>query len=153
MPGHAFSIEDALLAARWAEQIVPRGYRVVISPSYENAEEIIEVFIPHATAPAFRVRRTIHSVVITDCVGLTLAFPTLVDALLAMVPLSKPARRAMLKGGSPAWLPTVSANPASPASSIRSRVGKLASCITQASAKRHRAPDHQLIGLQSLRRR
>jgi len=106
MPGHAFSIEDALVAGRWAEQILSRGYRVVITPRYKDAEEIIEVYIPSTKTPVFRVHRTLHSVLITDCIGLTLSFSTLADALLAMVPLSKSGRREMLKGPSPAWLPT-----------------------------------------------
>jgi len=58
MPGHAFSIEDALVASRWAKQILSRGYRVVITPRYKDAEEIIEVYIPSAKTPVFRVHRT-----------------------------------------------------------------------------------------------
>lgn len=112
MPGQAFSIEDALLAGRWAEQIPLRSYRVVITPRYENAEEIIEVYIPNARTPTFRVHRTTQSVLITDCIGLTLSFSTLADALLAMMPLSKAGRREMLKGANPAWLPKLSACPA-----------------------------------------
>lgn len=106
MAARAFSIRDALIASRWAEQIRPRGYRVVITPRYEDAEEIIEVYIPNAKTPAFRVRQTEHSVVITDAVGLSLSFSTLADALLAMVPVSRLGRREMLKGANPTWLPT-----------------------------------------------
>ena len=112
MPGCAFSIEDALLASRWAEQIVPRGYRVVITPRYKDAEEVIEVCIPGAGTPAFRVHRTSHSVLVTDCIGLTLSFPALEDALLATVPLSKLGRREMLYGADPPWLPRFPAHPA-----------------------------------------
>ncbi len=101
----AFSIGDALIAIRWAEQISPRGYRVVITPGYKTAEEVIEVYIPAAKMPAFIVHRTGHAVLVTDCIGLTQSFPILADALLAMAPLSKPGRREMLKGLSPAWLP------------------------------------------------
>ena len=111
MPGHAFSIEDAVFASRWAEQIFPRGYRVVITPRYKDAEEIIEVYIPSARTPVFRVPCTLHSVLITDCIGLTLSFPALADALLAMVPLSKSSRREMLKGANPPWLPRFPACP------------------------------------------
>ena len=60
----------------------------------------------------------------TDCVGLTLSFPTLADALLAMAPLPKPGRRAMLKGGSPAWLPAVPAGPRCHPGGAWSRAGK-----------------------------
>lgn len=142
MPGYAFSIEDALLASRWAEQILPLGYRVVITPNYENAEEVIEVFIPNATPPAFRVHRTTNSVLVTDCIGLSLSFSTLVDALLVMVPLPRSARREMLKGGSPAWFPAVLARPASEPGSMCSRVSRLASSVIPASIKRHREPPH-----------
>ena len=107
MPAPAFVIEDALLASRWAKQVAPLGYRVVISPCCAQAEEVIEVYIPRAKAPAFRARRAAASVLVTDCIGLTLSFPTLADALLAMAPLPKSGRRAMLKGGSPAWVPVL----------------------------------------------
>ena len=124
MPGPAFSIEDALVANRWAEQILPLGYRVIITPRYKNAEEIIEVYIPSAKTPAFRVHRTSHSILITDCIGLTLSFPTLADALLAMAPLSKSGRREMLKGPNPAWLPMFTACPTGKAGRMRVCVGK-----------------------------
>ena len=105
MPAPAFSIGDALMASRWAEQVVPLGYRAVVTPCYAEAEEVIEVYVPRVSTPAFKINRAVASVVVTDCVGLTLSFPTLADALLAMAPLPKSGRRAMLKGGSPAWLP------------------------------------------------
>lgn len=124
MPGCAFSIEEALIASRWAEQILPRGYRVVITPNYRNADEIIEVYSPASKTPAFRVSRTARSFFTTDCIGLALSFPTLGDALLAMVPLSKSGRQAMLKGASPAWLPTYPTRPAKRTAGLWSRMGK-----------------------------
>ena len=124
-PAPAFSIEDALMASRWAVQVAPLGYRVVITPCYPQAEEVIEVYVPGARAPAFRVRRAAVSILVTDCVGLTLSFPMLADALLAMAPLPKPGRRAMLKGGSPAWLPA----PSGPRGRAWSRAGRSVSSI------------------------
>lgn len=124
MPGYAFSIEDALIASRWTEQILSRGYRVVITPRYEDAEEIIEVYIPNAKTPTFRVHRTTQSVLITDCIGLTLSFSMLADSLLAMVPLSKSGKRQMLKGASPAWLPAFPTCPTKGAGTTGSRVAK-----------------------------
>lgn len=121
---HAFSIEDALMASRWAEQVVPRGYRVVITPYHRAAEEVIEVYIPRAKAPAFRMHRSAGAILMTDCVGLTLSFPTLADALLAMAPLPRPGLRAMLKGGSPAWLPTVPAGRPRDPGNAWSRAGR-----------------------------
>lgn len=111
MPGHAFSIEDALFASRWAEQILPCGCRVAVTPRHEGAGNVIEVYIPAAETPVFRVHRTSRSVLLTDCIGLTLSFPALADALLAMVPLSKSGRREMLKGADPPWLPRFPACP------------------------------------------
>ena len=78
---------------------------------------MIEAYVPRARAPAFRARRGAASIQVTDCVGLTLSFPTLADALLAMAPLPKSGRRAMLKGGSPAWLPA----PSGPRGNVWSR--------------------------------
>jgi len=138
MPGHAFSIEDALLASRWAEQILPFGYRVVITPRCKEAEEIIEVYISSARTPVFRVHRTPHSVLITDCIGLTLSCPALADALLAMVPLSKSGRREMLKGPSPAWLPTFAACPTGNAGRMWPRVGKAMASAALLLANWHR---------------
>ena len=111
------------MASRWAEQVAPLGYRVVITPCYAQAEEVIEVYVPRARAPAFRAQRATASVLVTDCVGLALSFPTLADALLAMALLPKSGRRAMLKGGSPAWLPAV-AGPRSKDGNAWSRAGR-----------------------------
>ena len=108
------------MATRWAEQVAPLGYRVVITPCCAEAEEVIEVHVPRASAPAFSVHRAAAAVLVTDCVGLTLSFPTLADALLAMAPLPKPGRRAVLKGGSPAWLPM----PSGPRGNAWSRAGR-----------------------------
>ena len=138
MPGCAFSIEDALLASRWAEQILPRGYRVVITPRCKDAEEVIEVRVPSAGTPVFRVRRTSHAVLVTDCIGLTLSFPTLADALLAMAPLSKRGRREMLRGADPPWLPQFPACPATRLGDAWLHAGKLLARATAALVSRHR---------------
>ena len=124
MPGHAFSIEDALIASRWAGRILSRGYRVVIAPGCKNAEEVIEVYIPGAEMPTFTVHRTAHAFLITDCIGLTLSFPILADALLAMAPLSKSDTREMLKGAVPAWLPAFTTGRTREANGILSRLSR-----------------------------
>ena len=124
MPGYAFSIEDALVANRWAEQVRSRGYRVVITPDREDADETIEVYIPQSAAPAFRLHRTAQWVSTLDCMGLTSSFTTLTDALLAIAPLSKSGRQAMLKGARPAWLPPCPTYSAAAASSLWSRMGR-----------------------------
>ena len=138
MRGYAFSIDDALIANRWAEQILSRGYRVLITPRYENAEEIIEVYTPNAKTPTFRVHRTAHSVLITDCIGLTLSFSTLADALLAMVPLSKSGRRQMLKGARPAWFPAFPTCPTKETGTTGSRVAKAFVSAVMLLANGHR---------------
>lgn len=105
MPGYAFSIEDALVASRWADQVRSRGYRVVITPDCEDADETIEVYIPNSAVPAFRLHRNAQWVSTLDCMGLVSSSSTLTDALLAIAPLSRSGRQAMLKGARPAWLP------------------------------------------------
>lgn len=125
------------MAGRWAEQVVPRGYRLVITPCYEDAEEVIEVYVPRTRVPAFRVHRAAAAILVTDCVGLSLSFPTLAEALLAMAPLRRSGRRAMLKGGSPAWLPAVPAGPRRPGAwsrAGRSMFGLLALLTSQSRA-------------------
>lgn len=134
------------MASRWAEQVAPLGYRVVITPCCAQAEEVIEVYVPHARAPAFRVHNAAASIRVMDCVGLTLCFPTLAEALLAMAPLPKSGRRAMLKGGSPAWLPVVPADPRSKAGNAwfrdgRSMPGILALLVSLFRRMRHAASD------------
>ncbi len=123
MRGRAFSIEDALIASRWEEQVRSRGYRMVITPNYKEADEIIEIYIPDSAIPAFKVHRTTKLVSTTDCMGLTSSFSTLTDALLAIAPLSKSGRQAMLKGAAPAWLPPCP-TPRAATGSLWSRMGR-----------------------------
>jgi len=61
MPGYAFSIEDALVASRWAEQVASCGYRLAITPRYEDAEEIIEVYVHNVRMPTFWVTAQVIS--------------------------------------------------------------------------------------------
>ncbi len=136
MPGRAFSIEDALVASRWADQVRSRGYRMVITPDCEDADEAIEVYIPHSAVPAFRLHRTGQWVSSIDCLGLTSSFSTLTDALLAIAPLSRAGRQAMLKGASPAWLPPCPTYSAAAASSLWSRVGQIIATIARIGALR-----------------
>jgi hypothetical protein len=130
MPGRAFSIEDTLAAGRWAEQVRARGYRVVITPDREDADETIEVYVPGCGAPAFRLHRTAKSVSTIDCMGLTSSFSTLTDALLAIAPLTRSGRQAMLKGPRPTWLPPCPTYPAA-AGSLWSRVTKTMSDVAR----------------------
>jgi len=105
--GCAFTIEEALTAIRWASLVAPKGYRVIVTPSYAGCDEVIEVYIHRAASPAFRIGRTASAVVVIDRLGMTLGFAALTDALLAMAPLEKSARRELLRAERPAWLPVV----------------------------------------------
>lgn len=138
MHGSAFSIEDALIASRWAEQILWRGYRVVITPTYYDADEVIEVYIRDAKAPTFKMHRVARSVFVTDCIGLMLVFPTLADALLAMAPLSRSGERAMWEGAPPAWLPMGSARSMHGSGSLWSRAVRSILAVAATLAGWHR---------------
>ncbi|MBV9748040.1 MAG: hypothetical protein JO157_04420 [Acetobacteraceae bacterium] len=124
MSGSAFSVEDALMVVRWAGLIRPDGYRVAITPLYRDADEVIEIYIPNATKPTFKVHRAAGSVRVTDRIGLTLSFPTLADALMVIAPLAKPDRREMVRDTRPAWLPVFPAQPAREAGSWWYRTGR-----------------------------
>lgn len=139
MPGYAFSIEDALVASRWADQVRSRGYRVVITPDCEDADETIEVYIPNSAVPAFRLHRTSQWVSTLDCMGLTSSFASLTDALLAIAPLSKSGRQAMLKGARPAWLPPCPTYKGAAASSLWSRMAKTMLDVAKIGALRGRS--------------
>ncbi len=102
--GCAFSIDDALLAMRWAGLVRDRGYRLSFSHTFRNADEVLEVHTPPSKTPIARVHRGHHVIWLTDCSGHNRLFTTLADALLATAPLSANERRIMLKNRAPSWL-------------------------------------------------
>ena len=124
------------MASRWAEQILPRGYRVRITPWHEDAEETIEVYVHCSDVPTFRVRRKGKAVLLTDCIGLTLSFATLADALLAIVPLPKSGKGEMLEGTAPEWLPIFPARQTNEVATLWSRAGKPVLALAKRWAQR-----------------
>ena len=104
MSGCAFSINDALLAMRWAALVRARGYRLSFSHTFRNADEVLEVHTLLSKIPIARVHRGYHVIWLTNCSGHNRVFATLADALLATAPLSANERRIMLKDRTPSWL-------------------------------------------------
>lgn len=102
--GRAFSIDDALLAMRWANLVRDRGYRLNFSHAFRDADEVLEIHLPPHDAPVARVHRGHHVIWLTDRIGHSRVFTTLAGALLATAPLSANERRIMLKDGAPSWL-------------------------------------------------
>ncbi len=102
--GRAFTIDEALLAMRWAELVRERGYRLSISHRSRKADEILEVHILASSKAISRLHKGSRVIWSTDCLGHTRPFDTLADALLAIVPLSIRDRRTLLKAKRPAWL-------------------------------------------------
>ena len=102
--GRAFTIDEALLAMRWADLLRGRGYRLTISHCFPKADEVLEVHIPTASKPISRLHKGNRIIWSTDCLGHTHLFATLADALLALAPLSRRDRRIMLKARRPLWL-------------------------------------------------
>ncbi len=110
--GRAFTLDEALLAMRWADLVRERGYRLTISHRFLEADEVLEVHLRTCSVPVSRLHKGCRVVWSTDCLGHVRPFFSLADALLALTPLSKRDRRTMLKAAAPAWLPWAAAAPA-----------------------------------------
>ena len=102
--GCAFSIDNALLAMRWAGLVQGRGYCLTFSHAFENAEEVIEIHIPPYETPIARIHRGNRVLWLTDCTGHNRAFTTLADALTSVASLSARETRIMLRPRIPCWL-------------------------------------------------
>jgi len=135
----AFPIGDHELALRWAGLAWPGGYRVSVAVDGDRGGELILVHLPGQQSPAFAIQAQDATVVLTDCLGLTMRFPTLMDALLAMAPIPGPSRGELLHGARPpciAGLPDILTRPqpcfprraADVARSAFHRVWNLATC-------------------------
>ena len=142
---HAFSIGDHELALRWvslagqASLAGQEGYRVSVALDGDHGGELILVHLPGQQAPAFAIQALDATVVLIDCLGLTMRFPTLLDALLAMAPIAGPHRGELIHGARPpciAGLPDMLTRPqpcfpgqaAELARAAFHRVWKLATC-------------------------
>ncbi len=95
----AFSIEEHELALRWADLARPAGSRVSVALDVQGAEELLLVYRPGRQAPAFALQALHSTIVLIDCLGMTMRFSTLAEALMAMSPMPGPSRRELLHGG------------------------------------------------------
>ena len=82
----AFSIEEHELALRWADLVMPAGSRVSVALDVQGA-------------PAFELQALHSTIVLIDCLGMTMRFSTLAEALLAMSSMPGLDRRELLHGG------------------------------------------------------
>lgn len=135
----AFPIGDHELALRWAGLARPGGYRVSVAVDGDHGGELILVHLPGQQSPAFAIQAQDATVVLIDCLGLTMRFPTLLEALLAMAPIPGPNRGELLHGARPpciADLPDILTRPqlcfprraADAARAAFHRVWKIATC-------------------------
>jgi len=97
--GRAFSIEEHELALRWADLARPIGSRISVALDVQGAEELLLVYRPGRQAPAFTLQALHSTVVLIDCLGMTMRFSTLAEALMATSPMPGPSRRELLHGG------------------------------------------------------
>jgi hypothetical protein len=95
----SFSIEEHEIALRWVTLARPTGYRTSVALELQGAEEVLLVYLPGRQSPAFALQALHSTIVLIDCVGMTMRFSTLAEALMAMSPMSKPNRRELLHGG------------------------------------------------------
>ncbi len=86
----AFSATDVGIACRWAALVRPAGHRVC---SYAGGPLL--VFLPGQARPAFTLHTAAGTVVLTDVMGMTMRFPDLAAALLAVSPCFPAGRRSL----------------------------------------------------------
>jgi len=97
----SFSIEEHEIALRWMTLARPTGYRASVALDLQGAEEVLLVCLPRRQSPAFALQALHSTIVLTDCLGMTMRFSTLAEALIAMLPMPmpKPNRHELLHGG------------------------------------------------------
>jgi len=95
----SFSIEEHEIALRWMTLARPTGYRASVALDLQGAEEVLLVCLPGRQSPAFALQALHSTIVLTDCLGMTMRFSTLAEALIAMLPMPKPNRHELLHGG------------------------------------------------------
>jgi len=100
----AYSIVEHKLVLRWTTLVRHSGYRAVASLGYAGAEELLFVYRSDADVPVFAIQRLRATVVLIDCLGMTMRFASLAEALLALSPMSKSERQELLHGPRPACL-------------------------------------------------
>ena len=102
--GRLFTARDLSMAARWFETVRSRGYRLAIPQRDPLAAEVIQIRLRPDGAPVYSFRRRQNAIMATDCIGMTVSFPSLVDALSAVAPLSSKERRFVMSGRTRAFL-------------------------------------------------
>ena len=102
--GRAFTVEDGLLALRWAEIVRSRGYRLTFSHSFVEADEAIEVFQQPRKRALATIFLGVHWVWIVDRAGRITPHEDVGAALMFLVDLSGEERQAVLAPHTPAWL-------------------------------------------------
>lgn len=100
----ALSIEEHELVLRWTTLVRHSGYRAVVSLGYPGAEELLLVYRPDADVLVFAIQRLRATVVLIDCLGMTMRFASLSEALVGVSPMSKSERQELLHGPRPACL-------------------------------------------------
>lgn len=100
----AFSIDEHDLALRWGNLVRSAGFRVSVALDVQGAEELLLVHWPGRQAPAFALQALHSTIVLIDCLGMTMRFSTLAEALIAMSPTPGLDRRELLHGGRTACL-------------------------------------------------
>ena len=100
----AFSIDEHELALRWGDLVRPAGSRIFVALDVQGAEELLLVHRPGRQAPAFALQALHSTIVLIDCLGMTMRFSTLAEALVAMSPMPELDRRELLHGGRTACL-------------------------------------------------
>jgi len=94
----SFSIEEHEIALRWMTLARPTGYRASVALDLQGAEEVLLVYLPGRQSPAFALQALHSTIVLIDCLGMTMRFSTLAEALMAMSPMPKPNRSELLHG-------------------------------------------------------
>jgi len=95
----SFSIEEHEIALRWVTLARPTGYQTSVALDLQGAEEVLLVCLPGRQSPAFALQALHSTIVLTDCLGMTMRFSTLAEALMAMSPMPKSNRCELLHGG------------------------------------------------------
>jgi len=100
----AFSIEEHELALRWATLVKHSGYQVAVSVCQRGAEELLLVSRSDKDVLAFAIQPLPITVVVIDCLGMTMRFASLAEALVAVLPMSKSERHELIHGPRPACI-------------------------------------------------
>ena len=91
----AFPIPDHALARRWSALVAAAGVTIRLSIEQAGAEEVL--IVSRGSERLFYLLRVGPGVVLIDRIGMWLPYPSLLDALLAIVPLRAADRRVLAR--------------------------------------------------------